>query len=390
MKAILHIGVGKTGTSTIQSFLRLNPRPLAAQGVDYPAFLSRGQGRHLPLSAYVAEDADRTRSRIQLRISEEGLPAFRAGLERDLQAHVDELAEKGLNTCILSDEGLSGLDQKACLVRLKTLLEAVFESIEIILYLRRQDQLFVSRRSQRLKEGRMNLKALRKRRFFDFEPILDRWADVFGEDRVKPRLYERGEFPDGDILPDFLAACGLEMTGEFERPGWRNPSLSPRAEIFLQHFFRLRDAQGKTGGWEKRPSAVRYVMQLFPGSGSSLPRKAAKAFYAEYAQSNEAVRARWFPDRTTLFKEDFSAYPESRLDEEMDQEEFMAMAVAVLDRMGADLRIEQTRQRYRTARLVELGAMTLKEAHMDERLMQQILEMGEDEPLIEPPKGDGE
>jgi hypothetical protein len=392
MKVILHIGVGKTGTSTIQSFLRLNRHALAAQGFDYPGFLVRGQGRHLPLSAYVAEDADRTRSRIMLRIPEDDVPAFRAELEQEFQAHVEDCRARGLHTCILSDEGLSGLDQKSCLVRLKHLLERVFVSVEVILYLRRQDQLFVSRRSQRLKEGRMNLKALRKRRFFDFEPILDRWADVFGEDRVKPRIYERSSFPDGDVVPDFLAACGIDPMQEFERPGWRNPSLSPRAEIFLQHFFRLREAQApkNPGGWEKRPSVVRYAMQLFPGSGSSLPRKAAQAFYADYEESNEAVRARWFPERETLFEEDFSSYPEQRLDDEMDREEFMTMAVALLDLMGADLRAEQKRQRYRTARLVELGAMTLEEAQMDERLMQQILEMGDDEPEVEAPKADAE
>ena len=35
------------------------------------------------------------------------------------------------------------------------------------------------------------------------------------------------------------------------------------------------------------------------------------AFYRTFAKENEIIRQRYFPDKTSLFEEDFSMYPET-------------------------------------------------------------------------------
>lgn len=53
-RVYLHIGQGKTGTSTIQQFLVRNRRELASHGYLYPEI--SGPARHLELSLYARPD----------------------------------------------------------------------------------------------------------------------------------------------------------------------------------------------------------------------------------------------------------------------------------------------------------------------------------------------
>jgi hypothetical protein len=53
-----------------------------------------------------------------------------------------------------------------------------------------------------------------------------------------------------------------------------------------------------------------FVETIEPGPRYPVGRAEAMAFYRSFAKENEMIRMRFFPDKTSLFEEDFSMYPE--------------------------------------------------------------------------------
>lgn len=336
MRAYLHIGIGKTGTSAIQKLLYLNPEPLADQGAYYPYSLGRFNARQIRLGAYALRDDLYTDPRKVLGINADNLADFRREFEGLLDAEIKKMPP-GIDKVIFSDEGLCSLTTPAELRRLRALLDPYFEQIDVIVYLRRQDMHSVSQHSQHLKAGRLGRKILRASHYYDFAGYLDLWAREFGEAQLHPRIFERARFQNGDVLSDFLDVCGLEYTGAFTKVGVLNPSLTPEASVFLDHLNKtvkkFSDGRRNKG----RALVVRHLLSEFPGSGLRPARAEAERFYAKYAAMNEAARARWFPGQTSLFDESFDVYPREAHGQTLAAADLMAISGSVINRMADEI-----------------------------------------------------
>jgi hypothetical protein len=108
---------------------------------------------------------------------------------------------------------------------------------------------------------------------------------------------------------DVLQACGIPRLPVPAGTRARNLSLVPAAQEFLRRS-NLAVAEGRG---ERRLGLGRVGQVLearFAGAGRLPSRAAARAFVAPFAESNERVRAAWFPDRASLFPEGFEEYPE--------------------------------------------------------------------------------
>lgn len=347
MKAYLHIGIGKTGTSTIQKFLHINRKALRKQGAWYPSSPALASGRHIRLGAYALRDDLDTDPRKVLNLSLEDLPAFRSEFAGALADEIAQIPEK-TKTVIFSDEGLCSLIHPEEIARIRDLLLPHFSSVDVIIYLRRQDMHSVSQHSQHLKAGRVGRKILRPSHLYDYAAYLDLWAAVFGEAHVVPRIFERGRFPQGDVLHDFLQVCGLKFTEDFKSSGSLNESLRPEAEVFLMHLNQSVKKFIPGGRNPGRMLVVRHLLAEYSGKGMRPARAAAKRFYGEYSKSNEAVRARWFPEHKTLFDGNFDSYPEEGDDRGIETAELMAVTGSVINRIASEytaLRDENKRLR---------------------------------------------
>ena len=267
MKAYLHIGVGKTGTSTIQGFLHKNGPALQRQGFYYPACLTRGRsGRQIKLAAYGLEDEVFTDPRKILQVTQDKLPAFRSRVEEKLAEEIGEMPED-THTVIFSDEGMCSFKTPSEVARIHGLLKPYFDEIKVIVYMRRQDQHSVSQHSQHLKAGRSGRKILRDTPYYRYDELLDLWASGFGPKNVIPRIFERDRFPEGDVVHDFLQVCGVEFGSDFKTIGKLNESLSPEAEVFLMHLNRhlkkFVDGQLNIG----RTRLIRHLLDTYSGKG---------------------------------------------------------------------------------------------------------------------------
>lgn len=309
-KAILHIGTEKTGTSTLQIFLQANRARLNANGFHYPAF--PGSTQQTKLAAYAQEDREIDDLRIDLGIRDaRSLSAFRERFEADARAEVAAHPDK---TFIMSSEHCSSrLNGPPSVSRLKGLLDQLFDEVEIAVYLRRQDQVAVSLYSTFLKYGAVRDSVLPDPHTepgrWDYRNMLSFWEGAFGRERVHPRIFDRAELAGGSIVEDFRVRWGLG-TG-FVPVRDANESIEPVAGEVLLRLNPDFPPYLNTSKNPMRGELGAWIGNGFPGRGIYPARADAEAFYKRFAEINEAVRREWFPERETLFSEDFGKYPET-------------------------------------------------------------------------------
>ncbi|MEJ0046387.1 MAG: hypothetical protein WDN04_09895 [Rhodospirillales bacterium] len=300
---LLHIGVPKTGTTSIQRALSAERAALSRHGVCYLA----GPGLPVPQFLHRAALAHGRRDTRMAR--------FRHELGRQLAAQPADVG-----TVLLSAEQCSlFLRSPAEIECLRAWLAPLFETIRIIIYLRRQDALASSLYAQMLRRGVVEPPALDTGReelsaLYDYATLLERWAAVFGRAALVPRIFERQSLPGGDVVQDFWQACGLAADLPERRAGTDiNPSMSTQGQALLLEVGRMLQAQGGTtpvrdAAWTRLAAMV---TELYPGRGWQPSRTEAASFMARYEAGNEAVRGTWFPDRSRLFNADGADLPEA-------------------------------------------------------------------------------
>ncbi len=313
---ILHIGTTKTGSTSIQYALHAARDTLAEQGVCYAD--TANDVRHTLMAAAFGSTAVATSPRNQIwqgrdpaHVIAEYLQSFRAEMEG---------LPPSITRVVLSAEQFShwirGADD---IERLHKILAPYFADIKVVIYLRRQDAHYASNHAQMIRMGRMDAPDMMQLSAFwhdyDYMKVMGRWAASFGEAAMLPRVFERVPGTKFDAVSDFFALCGvvrpLEQDGAETA---RNPSMNLTGQHILRQVERILrgqysvDAELRNGlPWQR---VARIVSQVLPGVGWQPTRAEAASFMARFAEANEQVRQRWFPERATLFSEDFSHLPE--------------------------------------------------------------------------------
>jgi len=311
LRAVLHIGPPKTGTTSIQNFLAAARAELRDRGFHFAS--APGEINHLALAAYGA-GAGFTGSVVR-RAGGGGGDGASMGprLARAIGTEITALPEY-VHTVIYSSEQLGSLlTEPAHVARLRQLLNPWFQDFQVILYLRRQDEMAVSKYSTALRAGgEIDPSILpppgREALHYRLSDIVELWAGTFGEAAIRPRLLERQSLIGGDVVPDFLAAIGIEGLQVEARPPASNPALSAEAQEMVRRFNILAEMRG----YADRPRLAPHLRApRFQGKPRLPARAEAEEFFARFEAGNERLRARYFPGRDRLFAGDFSRYPEA-------------------------------------------------------------------------------
>jgi hypothetical protein len=223
-KLYLHIGFHKTGTTTIQNFLRINSELIEQKDYLYPVS-GRKYHAHFQLG-WGLTPAHVSYNRLFPQMDK---------LWGEL---AQEISAKSFSNIILSAEAFDLVNEH--LPKLKEYL-ARYET-KIIIYLRRQDHLIQSQYGQKIikpsvKETRSiddfikNL--LENDILVHYSKLLDRWEQFFGKENLIVRIYEKEQLPDG-LVADFLNAVGLTLTQEYLISDRDNKSLHPDVLEFIR------------------------------------------------------------------------------------------------------------------------------------------------------------
>ena len=201
-RIILHIGGEKTGSSYLQRFLSRNASTLLRRHrIFYPKsapLLHRHA--HFPLVASLLSRADCD---------------FTGQCEQyaadDIYARLDELiARKRPQQVILSAEHFSSRLERTAIAALARRLQKY--QVSIVFYVRRQDELAVSRLSTSLKCGQRDWLCLddvtAANRYFNPLLVIDDWRSAFGAEAIQVRSYT--DAASCGLASDFLALAGLD------------------------------------------------------------------------------------------------------------------------------------------------------------------------------------
>ena len=296
MKGYVHIGIQKTGSTTLQSFLYRNHGLLRDRGYLYP------------LSIITAAPHNH-----EHRLHTRPLPQLVGRLRRELRRNAGMkviLSQENLATAMLEPERLRGL---------RDFLQQVgLSDITIIIYLREVSDLYASWCSEMLRWGRdlsfvsaMPQAALSAGVNMDYRSILQGWAAVFGPERLQVRLFAPAQQQGWDLLRDFMQAIGCSWDQNFVIPAPQNEALDLLEMSLLSGINRALGPAADThrGRLLKRrifaslascrtaadAEAERAALKFAP------PQAICRAYTEYFAASSDWVREHYFPGRAALF-----------------------------------------------------------------------------------------
>ena len=233
LEVILHVGLHKTATSTLQYHLSMLSKLLYDVGICFPAEL--GENHSVPLCVLADYKSDAYARKFEIR----NIDSYNENTRFLLAESVDD----NVKTLILSGESLSLLDASA-LERLKLILLEIFPSrfliFKIMVYVREPLSFLVSLAQQHIKSsGEL---ALPNDLHNLFSNRIQKFIDVFGSDSVCVYKFEEAVKQEGNILEHFLTYVGAEGIHTAVRMNSRNVSLSQlAADLFLE----LKKVKGK-------------------------------------------------------------------------------------------------------------------------------------------------
>ena len=319
MKAIIHIGTPRTGTTSIQNFMVKNREDLHKQGIFYPTSAYWGTGNHIEFAAA----AFVPNSPVDLRWF---TPMLKKGFTTTDQNKVWEKCRREIETTcnkddvvIFSCEAFAGFDERG-IERVRELIFPLFDDVSIILYLRRQPEWFASLYSNYVRSGG------RYEVFFDhhgynanLEQIVTYWS-IFGKDKIKIRIFDRLEFHNNDLLSDFAKTADFDIT-RLGRVEPLNETMDSAETEFLRllnshihhihHKIELNNRPYDFERWKLANSLLEYSLKHAEKNKKSyyLNRTEARQILEQYREGNDYV-AREYLGREKLFDEDVSMYPE--------------------------------------------------------------------------------
>jgi hypothetical protein len=248
----LHIGMHKTGSTTIQQGLHQYRDQLEARGYVYPCLLGENEVAHHNIVWELKENGQFDPTLCKLA---------------ELQAFIEQTHYDNI---IISTEHFSKASVKD-LRKFTTYLKGY--QVKVVVYFRRQDQLMQSTWSQNVKTGIVTLtfeewfnsivfneplpedrasEQLRKHmpelaNRIKYDTFITKYSSVFGEENMMVRAYER-TYLNSNIVADFLQFIGMDDVAWVPDNPDHNVSPSIKTLEFLRQM--AIGWQGKTKDYE--------------------------------------------------------------------------------------------------------------------------------------------
>nr|WP_300307171.1 hypothetical protein [Halomonas sp.] len=315
MKAFLHIGTEKTGTTTIQSFLFNNRNKLGKKGIHVLTAAGRGNGRALPSYAmrHIRFDNFHSMHGISTSLQRK---SFDQKIEDDVSCEIDSFG--GCDSVVISSEHFHSrcmfIDE---IEKIKYFLDRFFDDIYVIVYLRPQVDMATSKYTTRLR-GKCSLEfkdfvfsdCVPEKYYYNYKKILDNWKTVFGKRYIIPRVFDSDRFLNGNLIDDYLKLLGTDRSGLNEVLN-KNESVTP----FGQEILRLNNEFSYNFKVDKDIDfyhlVKKNVVGLHQGKGMSLSSSDARKVQSKFDLINHEVAVEWF-GRDVLFDIDYKNYADGR------------------------------------------------------------------------------
>lgn len=305
----LHIGQEKTGTTAVQSWLHsaANNDVLRDQNTLYASFLNKPNSMPLALAAS-GFGVDSLSSPYFKTIPE--YRQFKARI-LDRLRELKDAANPDTKIIFSSEHLHARLRSVKSILRLKTMLRAALpgHKIMVILYIREQASLNASLHSESVKSAGKGVNPPSPGMSPYFDHVLNHlntismWAEAFGSNRLLLRVYDKNELKGSDSIVDFLDLIGLPLDPNSAIPtdGPLNQNtVTLRGEALKIKALINQRCQGPLAPFNQHiNNALSATLNHLGDQRNNELDRTIRSFYAE---SNETLRQRFFPERPELFR----------------------------------------------------------------------------------------
>jgi hypothetical protein len=199
-KCIIHIGMHKTGSTSIQHSL-----DSYSDDQFLYATLTNTPNHSLAMYSLFAADPGHHRLHRVAQRSGKKLAAYLARAEADLQRSIE--ATKG-RTLVISGEGIVGLEPPE-VVKLAERFRSQFDQVTIVGYVRPPAGFLSSALQQRIRGGAAKFDLARMYR--NYRATFAKFDDAFGAGNVLLWKFDPASFPGKDVVRDFCARLDLPL-----------------------------------------------------------------------------------------------------------------------------------------------------------------------------------
>ncbi|MCP4088177.1 MAG: hypothetical protein GY746_00060 [Gammaproteobacteria bacterium] len=312
MNLIVHIGIEKTGTTTIQEMLFINRENLKSNGFYFLQCAGSKNNRKLP--AYCINDTKNDDYFVDKCIlSHEDKSKFREALRDDLR---DELSALGseIHTVLISSEQLSSrLTSDTEIRRFHKLMSPHFSNIRILCYLREQCEMAVSLYSTAMRSGvtlgfnEYLKKCQPDNGRYNYYKMINMWSSVFGLSSIDVRIFSKEAFVGGDLICDFLTCISPDLISVVDKSiDSQNLSISAFGQRLGLSINRLlpnyTDDRRLSKSALLRRRFLIIIGYCFPGRGSAPSAAEYQRIYDSFYESNKMLSERYLGKNHKLFE----------------------------------------------------------------------------------------
>jgi hypothetical protein len=217
--AYIHIGMHKTGTTSIQHFMQEQRGLLRANGFDfYQGMVFKENHVELHAASMRPERESGYKNRVKLLVDKKYID--------DVKQHVRQFIDNSpCDNLVFSSEGLSLLRFPDEVNRLQDLIQV--EETKVIVFLRDPSSYLRSLKKQHFKHLETVPEVIEKDSFayteadswlVDYKMRLAPFKDVFGVCNIVEKSYDAAQKEQGNVIPQFLEAINaLEL---FPQGSW--------------------------------------------------------------------------------------------------------------------------------------------------------------------------
>ena len=319
-RVYLHIGMHKTGTTSIQHFAYINRTNLSLKGLIYPTKRLHGKAHHV-----LAQNFSVNKNIFGLNHEQKIQTPF------ELERYRQSLLSARENKILLSSEGFLFADVNELFSFLSDF------DVTVIFFVRRQDHWLESTYNQNLKMGSFIVQSgeqtLTPEQHYkktsgqmDYLKHARRWAAAFGKENITVVPFEKETFPEG-LEKYFCQLLGIPYGSSLITPERLNPSLDQSCLVYLATK-RLDNRMGKRQFNELIKLLEQYSLTNISRSkkGHVYSPAFRRKLIEKYAESNRRLALNYIQNEDgVLFKEALPDHNESWIpfkliaDEQIDQ-----------------------------------------------------------------------
>lgn len=344
MKLVCHIGAPHTEADLIQANLIANANWLLSRGIAYGDVMARGSAHDTlwaacavnipPLAAnYGVTDAN-DQKELRRRIGE-ALAWQRA----QLPAHVDCL--------VLSCASFYGAMTHPKAIRLlHDLLNAHFDEMELVVYVRRQDDAILADYIRAVRFGNTvaslsdHATACMDREksitpYLFYKQELQKWLDVWGEKAVILRRYSLSDFIEGSPITDFLGV--LLNSWDPDKKGFEpvlssQPPLSGPTLTYLRNLSKTLRTEDTTSDKSDARRVLHQVQRipLPPKPRPIMSADLSRKIMSHFTVANQWLQQKFSPDIDVPFFPERLDHPEFGNTDRLSTEEAVFLSSQII------------------------------------------------------------